>query len=184
MVTRMHAFKQCDQWSCAPGRKLTRMYNCTIMIRPGFTFNLIQRSTKAKVLELSYTQIKWNYTGNFRINQSAGAEWLKFLVGFYILVLTNGFLSSNKPPTLYLLLQRKTLLNLTMKYSYTVLEDNTSTIDHCSCTDKSGARQHFANTIMAKKCLQPHHSRPLWMCCVIKRALPSLYMAPPWLGAH
>ena len=143
MVTHMHAFKQCNQWSCAPGRKLTRMCNCTIMIRPGFTFNLIQRSTKAKVLELSYTQIKWNYTGYFRINQSAGAEWLKFLVGFYILLLTDGLFSSNKPPTLYLLLQRKTLLNLTMKYSYTVLEDNTSTINHCSCTDKSGARQHL-----------------------------------------
>ena len=99
MVTHMHAFKQCNQWSCAPGRKSTRMYNCTIMIRPGFTFNSIQRSTKAKVLELSYTQIKWNYTGYFRINQSAGAVWLKFLVGFYILLLTNGLLSSNKPPT-------------------------------------------------------------------------------------
>ena len=51
----------------------------------GFNIQFNLRSTKAKVLELSYTQIKWNYTGYFRINQSAGAEWLKFLVGFYIL---------------------------------------------------------------------------------------------------
>ena len=63
---------------------------------------------KAEVLELSKTQMKWNYTGYLRINQPLN------LTAF----------------------TKEEIVELDMECSYTALKDNTSSIDHCSCTDK------------------------------------------------